>query len=598
MKASLLLETIITSGVSMDAREHGGIIDSHAKLRAIVNGIGIVETGLTQMFGMADIKDLVKRAIENRNLSALIDITKEVASNLPGELLQYSKDVKELLEEAGYTTEPLYLARDKEMIKPGHAIQHLPTGQVIYRLRQVYVSITNTNLTSDDRLKAVEIFISMLICNPHLQRRVIEMCLTPQVMANHFDPLLPEGRLIRLKHVLVKMAADSMYDFEDEDKAPVVPPLQLVDEVLAEEAKYQPKPAPWLHFSGTEHLTAMKQEHGTLQEQLSVFHHLFSTKEGTPDQRFRNAVAYVHRSEHQRALVGMLVGTSVLATLEEMADARKRADFVAGVIHDKIFSPTSSTSIYAHPGRSQCLQVDPGTGKTKSPMAQALAIADNLQATQPKRNMTEELQEILRIFGSQGKLIPLNKANLAKDPLSAVKAIMAQLDFGNAANEVNTCETSDRLKTALPELFNENGTLNMVALCNRTNDEPKAPKVKPIEISGGDAQLRADIEKLFASRGVKVKFTDEVPNICVDEVHTYQVRCGNALVALQYTLNNSLCTLTAVPIEGTQAMKPLNWQAPAEHVPEIWEEIRESLNYQDAYSRIEHFLEESGYFTY
>lgn len=598
MKASLLLETIITSGVSMEAREHGGIIDTPTKLQAIINGIGIIETGLTQMFSIAEIKDLVKRAIDHRNLSALIDITKEVASNLPGEFLQYSKDVKDMLEGFGYSTEPLYLARDKSMIKPGHATQHLPTGQVIYRLRQVYVSITNTTLTSDDRLKAVEIFISMLICNPHLQRRVIEMCLTSQVMVNHFDPLLPEGRLIRLKHVLVQMAADSMYDFEEEDKTPVVPPLQLVDDVLAEEAKYQAKPAPWLHFSGTEHLVAMKQEHGTLQEQLSVFHHLLNTKEGTPAQRFRDAIAYVHRSEHQRPLVGMLVGSTILATLEEMGDARKRAEFVSDAIHNKIFSRAAGTSIYSHPGRSQVVQVDPGTGKTKSPVAQALAIADNLQPTKVKPDVAAELQELMRIFGSQGKLIPLNKANLGKDPLSAVKAIMAQLDFGNAANEVHTSEAAERLKTALPGLFNEDGSLDVVAICNRAKGNPATPESKPIEISGGDRQLREDIIAMFQARGIECKVIDDVPNLGINEVHTYQIQVGNAIVALQHTPFNQTCQLTAIPVEGKHSMKPLNWQAPTEHVSGIWDEIREALNHHDAYWRINRFLDEAGYNTY
>lgn len=569
MKASLLLETIITSGVSMEAREHGGVIDTQAKLQAIVNGIGIIETGLTQMFSMTEIKELVKQAIENRNLSALIDITKEVASNLPGEFLQYSKSVKAMLEEAGYTTEPLYLARDKDMIKPGHATQHLVTGQVIYRLRQVYVSITNSNLTSDDRLKAVEIFISMLICNPHLQRRVIEMCLTPQVMANHFDPLLPEGRLLRLKHVLVKMASDSMFDFEEEDKTPTVPPLQLVDEVPSEEEKYQAKPLPWLHFSGTDHLVAMKQEHGTLQEQLSVFHGLLTTKEGTPESRYRNAIAYIHRSEHQVALCKLLFSAADMAKLEKLHDNRKLAELVSDAIRRKVSSQSPTSSIYSHlnrnvPKQPASRQFNPGA---------AMSFPDELN----------------RLLGEIGiNVTPLDLSPLKGNHGNALKSIMEQLGFVKGMSTVMVDEPAARLHSC--------GFLSQ----NQKPSEPEPEKhqPEPVLISGGDAQLRADIEKLFVSRGAKVKFIDEVPNICVDEVHTYQVRCGNALVALQYTLNNSLCTLTAVPIEGTQAMKPLNWQAPAEHVPEIWDEIRKSLNYQDAYSRIEHFLEEAGYFTY
>ncbi|QBZ70854.1 hypothetical protein pETSU_273 [Edwardsiella phage pEt-SU] len=596
MKVTLLLETIITSGLSMIAQHHGGTIDTQAKLRNILTNAAMTETGHIQGRTHEEIQDLIAHAVESRDLSLLIDITKEIGVHRPGDLLGYSRDVKRILEESGYTTEPLYLARDNEMINPGHVSQHLATGQVLYRLRQVYVSISNTALCAEDRLKAVNIFISMLICNPHLQRRVIDMCLTPAVMANHFDPLMPEARLVRLKHVLTQMASDTMYNLEQEDKPPVVPPLNLVDD--EPEENYVPKPVPWLHFSGTDHLVAMKQEHGSLQEQLSVFHGLLTTKEGTPEARFRNAVAYVHRSEYQPALCKLLFDKNGIDYLETLHDNRYRAELVGDAIRKEVSKKPETKSIYSHPGRAKAVQIDPGTGKTKSPMAQALAIAEEQQRSVVKNDIGSQLNELIRIFGPQARIIPFGGANLPKDPLAAVKAIMAQLDFGNTSDTVHTSETTERIKTALPGLFNEDGTLNMVAICTRAKDEPKAPEPKPIEISGGDQQLRDDIIAMFQARGVKYKVVDDVPNIGIHEVHTYQIQVGGAIVALQHTPFDKSCKLTAHPVEGKASMKPLNWQAPTEHVPEIWDEIRNALNYQDAYWRINHFLDEAGYDTY
>ena len=601
MKVSLLLETIITSGLSMTATQHGGVIDSAAKLSRILAEAGTPETGHIQNKTTSQIKDDIRSAINSRDLSWLIDLVKEIAYYLPGELLQYSKDIKEILVELGYTVEPLYLERDFEQVLPGHPPQHLPIGQIIYRMRSVYVSITSSAKDTNTRLQAVDIFISMLICSPHLQRKVIGLCMTPEVQANHFDPLLPHARLLRLRTVLTKMAMDELYDLPSEDKTPEVPPLQLVEEEETDMSQYEAKPQPWLHFTGTDHLVAPKQEHGTLPEQVAVFKFIInSTTNGSVEERIRNATAYIHRSTYQEALTASLIGTEGVSTLNSLDDARLRANEVRKAIEHLVRSSVNLPSIYKHPGRK------PATTPPipeKGAMAQALEDATKIPSKGPvEQNVA--LQELLEHFGkiiimepALGKTLKDIKAGIDVKPADAVKALMSQLNFVNGAGSVMVDEPMARVQAALPELFNQDGTLNVYAVTQGAGKTPK-PKAEPapVEISGGDAQMRADIQALFESRGQKVKFTDEVPKITHSEVHVYQCQVGGAIVALQYTPNDKVCTLTAMADNATgRQMQPLCWQALEKDVPEIWSNIREALNYHDAYWRIERFLGESGY---
>lgn len=586
MKVTLLLETIITSGLSMTAPDHGGVIDTQAKLQQILSKASMPETGYIQERTYAGIMELVKECVESRLLSTLIDIVKEVASYLPGELLQLSKDIKEMLESYGYTTEPLYLGRDTDLIRKGHQTQHLAAGQILYRLRQIYVSIANQELSSEERLKAVDIFLSMLICNPHLQRRVVELCLTPAVVVNHIDPQLPEARLIRIKSILTKLATDELYNLEEEDKV-VVPPLNVVDEpelkmtdLIMEEGmeQYVAKPQPWLHFTGMDHLVAMTQKHGTLQEELQIFNGLLSEQTGDVNERIRNALAYIHRSSHQSSLAALLMGVAGVENLRNMEDARLRAEAVRKTIEVRIRGSVGKESIYSHPTRK------PSVTKPAE------------EAVRPKLDLETELQTLMKLFGGGAKLVPISLSDIQQDPQAALKAIMSQLDFGNSADQLMTKETSERCRAALPDLFHVDGTLDILNLSKRAYHR-KAP-TPPVEISGGDNQLRADIAAMFRARGVNVKVIDEVPNIGINEVHVYQIQVGGALVALQYTPSTQTCVLTANPIEGTRVMEPLKWQALMENVPELWTMIREALNHHDAYWRIKRFLDEAGYATY
>lgn len=578
MKASLLLEMIITSGVSMVARDYGGAIDSQAKLDAILKQASYVETGLTQMFSTAEVKELIAKAIEARNLSALIDIIKEVAQAWPGELLQYSKDIKKMLEDAGYTTEPLYLERDGSLIRPGHVDQHLSRGQVIYRLRATYISISNQQLSVEERLRAVDVFISLLICNPHLQREIIALCLTPGVMANHLDPELPHTRLYRLRDILIKMATDELYKFPETETKVHVPELKLVDEEPTEQ--YKAKPEPWLHFSGTDHLVAMTQEHGTFQEQVAVFSGLLNSKEGTPGTRLRDALAYLHRSEHQEGLTGVLVGAAGVDALIDLNDSRLRANEVRKVIEARVSGKNTQQTVYSHPNRKP-QQVAPlaDTNVVSLENAKIAARANKMQHVEHTPDLTEELKSLMRIFGGSAQLIPVTPGIGKANPADALRSVLSQLNFVNTANSVMTEEPITRVLATGIVL-------------------PKSDKQKAVEISGGDAQLRADIESLFASRGIPVKFTDtldEPPVLTHNEVHAYQVQVGNALVVLNHTAANLECVLTAVAIEGSGELQPIIFKANTEEVPKIWNYIRKALNHENAYDHITGYLRQYGY---
>lgn len=589
MKLSVLLETIITSGLSMLAHQHGGVIDSSAKLHRILAGATMPETGYLQNRSEADIKIQIKQAIVSRNLSLLIDLVKEIYAYWPGESLQYGKAILEMLEEEGYTTQPLYLERDPGEILPGHPTQDIPTGQVIYRLRQVYSCIVDPKLDLDTRLQGVNIFISMLICSPHLQRKVIALCITPEIQANHFDPLLPQARLVRLRTILSKMARDELYDLPSEDKPPVVPPLQIVEEEETDVSKYEPKPEPWLHFTGTEHLVAMKQVHGTLQEQISVFDYLLHYAEGNLDERISNAVAYIHRSKHQKVLAVILVGEAGVEELENLNDSRLRANTIRKLIDTRIRKGIRNGSIYQHPKRTPAPEKVTGPGLTKH-------MQQNLE------ELLKHLTPMVVMESGLGKTLKDIKVANDVNPTAAVNALMSQLNFVNGADRVMVDETTNRVQTALPDLFNADGTLDLYALTNKSNTAKalksavvKAdPRKEPVHITGGDAQLRDDIAKLFTSRGIAVKFDDEVPEICVEEIHTYQVRCGGALVSLQHNVEKRLCILTAVPLIGDRAMEPVKWETKGEDVLEVWNNIRECLKYSDAYYRIQNYLDNAG----
>lgn len=601
MKVSLLLETIITSGVSMIAKDHGGVIDSQAKLDAILKQASYVDTGLTQMFGTAEVKGLIAKTIESRNLSALIDIVKEVAQNWPGELLQYSKDIKKMLEDAGYTTEPLYLERDGSLIRAGHVDQHLARGQVIYRLRATYVSISNQQMSNEERLRAVDVFISLLICNPHLQREVIALCLTPGVMANHLDPELPHTRLYRLRDILIKMATDELYKFPETETKIHVPELKLVEDEQPSE-QYKVKPEPWLHFTGTDHLVGMTQDHGTFQEQVAVFSGLLNTKEGTPGTRLRDALAYIHRSEYQEGLAGVLVGAAGVNTLIDLNDSRLRANEVRKIIEARVSNPSIQQSVYTHPGRKPVTSA-PLSNVDVASLEKAKISAHGKPCIDPTEvqsiPMDDALRDLLAQFGDKVKVIPLDIGMFKASPQDAIKSVMAQLGYMKPEQRLAIDECKARVQAALPELFNEDSTQDICAIAQGAGKTPKVEPA-PIQISGGDAQMRADIEALFAGRGRRVVFTDrlEVPKLTFNEVHTYQCQVGNAIVALQHNPLDKGCKLTAHPVEGKASMKPLNWQAPTEHVPEIWDKIRSALNHHDAYWRITRFLDEAGYDTY
>ena len=619
MKLSVLLETIVTSGLSMLAHQHGGVIDSNAKLRCILAGGPMPETGYTQNRSEVDIKIQIKQAIVSRNLSLLIDLVKEIYAFWPGESLQYSKAILEMLEEEGYTTQPLYLERDPGEILPGHPTQDIPTGQVIYRLRQIYSCIIDTKLDLDTRLQGVNIFISMLICSPHLQRKVIGLCITPEIQANHFDPLLPAARLVRLRTILTKMARDELYDLPAEDKPPVVPPLQIVDEEETDMSKYEPKPEPWLHFTGTDHLTAMTQKHGNLSSQVQTFKYIIHNATDAVEERIRAATAYIHRSKYQEALTASIIGADGVRALNELNDSRLRANEVRKAIEHLVRSSVNLPSIYKFPGRQTQSTINTAKSILPANMKGAVDAAEKATGSRVPGPVEQNvaLEELLQHFGKiiimepgLGKTLKDIKAGIATKPVDAVNALMSQLNFVNGADQVMVNEPMARLKAALPELCNDDGTLNIQAICNRANGGRKETVEslkqeitemvktgpKPVEISGGDAQLRADIASLFEGRGIAVKFTDEVPKLTINEVHTYQCQVGGAIVGLQYTPHDKVCTLTAIADNPTgRQMQPLCWQALEKDIPEIWANIREALNYNDAYWRIERFLGESGY---
>lgn len=619
MKLSVLLETVITSGLSMTAKQHGGVIDNSTKVINILTNAAYPETGYLQNKSEVDIKIDIRNAVVNRDLSLLIDMIKEIHAYWPGEYLQYAKAILELLEEEGYTTQPLYLERDHGEILPGHPTQDLPTGQVIYRLRQVYTCIINPKLDLDTRLQGVSIFISMLICSPHLQRKVIGLCITPEIQVNHFDPLLPHARLVRLRTILTRMARDELYDLEAEDKAPVVPPLQIVDEEETDMSKYEPKPEPWLHFTGTDHLTAMKQEHGDLANQVQVFKFIINSKTNDVEDRIRSATAYIHRSKYQEALTASIIGADGVRALNDLNDSRLRANEVRKAIEHLVRSSINLPSIYKFPGRQTQSTIDTAKSVLPKSMKEALRTAEQMSPSRVPGPVEQNvaLEELLKHFGKiiimepgLGKTLKDIKAANEVSPAKAVSALLSQLNFVNSAEQVMIDEATARVKAALPELYNDDGTINIQAVCNRANagrtdtvdglkqEITEMVKVgpKPIEISGGDAQIRADIAALFESRGQKVKFTDEVPKITFDEMHTYECQVGGAVVTLEYRVMDHVCKLTAVAdANPTRQMQPLLWQAMEKDVPEIWSNIRQALNYDDAYRRIEHYLIEQGY---
>ena len=560
-KKTMMIELLCTSGLSMYAREHGGALTDGTSIETIIDNVDVIETGYTQGLAENEIKDLIRSAIIDRDLSKAIDIWKEVCATAPHLQGTYELSIKAELIAGNFTVDPLYLGRFGTRILEGHMGLIESRAELRTRASRIFHALVDADRSPEERSERIKEFMSIMMVAPHIQRDMMKSCLHEDIVARHFDPLSSGERVYALEQYLQKLIDNDAPEV-DEPAAPVVPKLEVVED------KPEEAVAGYLHFAGTAHLLGGVHKHGHLGEEVTYFHELLQPKAGSKLDQAREAISYIHRSEHQRALCGVIFRNEEMEQLDALDDPRKRAYSVEDQIVSIITTGTTGTSIYGHQTRGQRAQVERTKAKLEQPQRQPHVMDQHIGQSS---YLTKILTELSSITGeSQQEL--LKRMGEFKNGQVCISGTRANQFLTQILNTLNPGTVSDvpspgdQLNYLLGAFGEPRRRVQAAAV-------PVRGLTKPMQISGGSVEIREEMASMFDQMGVDYIFTDEVEAPKFEEsARQYLGSYRGVVWQLAYVAEAGIAKIT--PMVGNVPQAGIDFIVDSENVGNLWELVK------------------------
>uniref|UniRef100_A0AAU8KXF5 Uncharacterized protein n=1 Tax=Pantoea phage Survivor TaxID=3232176 RepID=A0AAU8KXF5_9CAUD len=571
-KKTMMIELLCTSGLSMYAREHGGALTDGTSIETIIDNVDVIETGYTQGLAENEIKDLIRSAIIDRDLSKAIDIWKEVCATAPHLQGTYELSFKAELIAGNFTVDPLYLARFGTRILEGHMGLIESRAELRTRASRIFHALVDADRSPEERSERIKEFMSIMMVAPHIQRDMMKSCLHEDIVTRHFDPLSSGERVYALEQYLQKLIDDDAPE-TDVLETPVVPKLEVVED------KPEEAVTGYLHFAGTAHLLGGVHKHGHLGEEVTYFHELLQPKAGSKLDQAREAISYIHRSEHQRALCAVIFRNEEMAQLDALDDPRKRAYSVEDQIVSIITTGTTGTSIYGHQTRSQRAQVERTKAKLEQPQRNPHVMNQHIDWS---AHLTKILTELSSITGeSQQEL--LKRMGEFKNGQLCVSGTRANQFLTQILNNLNPGTVSDiaspggQLNYLLGAFSEPRRRVQAAAVPVKGLTKPHA--VQPMQISGGSVELRQEMASMFDQMGVDYIFTDVVEPPKFEE--TARQYLGHFQgVTWQMTYQSDTQIASIIPVLSGKPAGAIGFDIAAQNLDALWELVKVAVTTQ------------------